>query len=155
MPKKASEKLKEKLKGSSTAKRRVAKLAKSYKDAQKELDEYQAEYEDILQGFENLAVERNIALDRLKRACKDAQISAGPFTIKVQHKRTFDGSYLYSTLDDEIRDKIVTVEYKVQPKMFDQYVQSGQIDPKTAQKSIAAITEVPIASGGPKEIVMG
>lgn len=155
MAKRASVRVKEKTKDSKSAKRKVDRLAKSYREAQEALDEYQEEYEDILDGFEKLAIERNIALDKLKRGCKDARMSAGPLEIVVQKNRVFDGKYLYDKLDGDIRDKIVEVQYKVKPAIFDKFVQSGDIEPKMAKKSVAEMKEVIKALNSPPEIVMG
>ena len=155
MAKKASEKLKEKTAGAKSAKRKVERLARAYRQAQTALDNYHEEYEDILAEFERLAIERNIALDKLKRGCKETKMSAGPFDIIVSQTREFDGGYLYESLDDSIRDEVVEIQYKVKPKMFDKYVQSGHIITKIAQKAVVGTSESPKALNGPKEIVLG
>lgn len=154
--KKASQELLDRKVGSEKSRRKVQRLARAYQKAQDELDHYQEEYEDILENFEKLAIERNIALDKLKRGCKESRISAGPIEISTQRNRVFDGEYLYNTIEDEeIRDNVVTIQYKVQPAVFDKLVQSGTIDAKTAQKSITRINEIVRALNTPPEIVMG
>jgi chromosome segregation ATPase len=156
MTKTASQELRDIKVGSEKAKRKVQRLTRAYNKAQEELDNYQEEYEDILAEFEKLAIERNIALDKLKRGCKEARISSGPFEIVTQRNRVFDGNYLYDSIeDDEIRDAVVQIQYKVQPAMFDKFVQAGGIDAKTAQKSISEIKEIVKALNSPPEIVMG
>ncbi len=67
----------------------------------------------------------------------------------------FDGSYLYTNLDDNVRDEVVSIVYKVDPKQFDKYVQSGHIAANVAQKAVAEVNEITKALNGPKEIVMG
>jgi hypothetical protein len=141
----------------SPERKRIDRLYKIYGKAQQELDEFQAHHESIFERFSQIVNERNVALDQLKRGCRETGLSAGPLEVSVQRTRVFDGKRLWEIYRErkDLRNAIVTREYKVDTKAFDQLVQAGEITADVAQEVITEIKTTYKVLHSPPELVVG
>ena len=141
---------------SDPAKKRVARLFSVYDKAQQKLDTFRAQHEAVFEQFVQLANERNVALDQVKRAVRETGVEVGPMEVSISRKRIFDGEYLYKRFKGrkELRQAVVKLEFKVDSKGFDHLVQAGEIDAATAQRAVVEIKESNRVLHAPVEIVV-
>lgn len=138
----------------SKERKRVERLAREYKRSQEKIDAFVEWHEEIFDEYRALAIDRNIKLDKYKRALRETGVSAGPLEVSKSRKRIFDGEYLFNRFSDdkEIQQALIEVEYKVNKANFDAFVQSGRIEVKDAQKAIKKVTESNRVLHSPPEI---
>ena len=138
-------------------KRRVDRLAREYRKAQEAVDDYVNEYEDIFEQFSVLANERNIRLDKLKRAVRETGIAAGPLEVSASRRREFDGKFLYHHFKDreDIQKALVEVQFKVNTSKFVALVLSGEIEADEAQQAVLGVKTIYRVLHSPPEIVTG
>lgn len=136
--------------------KRVKRLYEVYDRAQRKLDMFRNEHEEVFERFVQLANERNVALDQVKRAVRETGIEVGMMEVSVSRRRVFDGEYLYKRFKNrkDLRKSLVSLEFKVDTKGFDQFVQAGEIDAGTAQRAILEIKESNRVLHAPSEIVV-
>lgn len=137
--------------------KRVQRLAREYQKAQADLDEFISEYEDIFDQYSIKANERNVRLDKLKRAVRETGISAGGLEVSMSRKRVFDGKFLFEHFADrvDIQQALVEVQFKVNTSNFDALVQAGEIQASEAQKAVLKIQTTNRVLHAPPEIVVG
>jgi hypothetical protein len=139
------------------AKRKVSRLAKKYQKAQDNLDAFTETNAEFFETYSVLAIDRNIKLEKLRRAVKSTGIAAGPLNVAPSGRRSFDGLYLYKKFADrpDIQEALVTIEYKVDRRRFDALVQTGEIEPKTASKAITSVVPINSVLNSPPDITLG
>lgn len=141
----------------SSEKKRVERLAREYKKAQDVLEDYIGEYDDIFEQYSILANERNVRLDKLKRAVRETGISAGPLEVSISRSRTFDGKFLFEHFADrvDIQQALVEVVFKVNTSNFDALVQAGEIQAGEAQRAVTGVKTTHRVLHAPPDIVVG
>lgn len=137
--------------------KRVDRLAREYRKAQEALDEYVDEYDDIFEEYSIKATERNVRLDKLKRAVRETGIAAGPLEVSIQRKRIFDGRFLYEHFSDrrDVQQALVEVQFKVNTTNFDHLVQAGEIQADEAQKAVKEVKTTHRVLHSPPDVVVG
>jgi hypothetical protein len=137
-------------------KKRVARLWSNYDRAQRRLDSFRAQHEDVFEKFVQLANERNVALDQVTRAVRETGIPVGMMEVSIKRKRIIDGEYLYNRFKNrkDLQAAVVNLEFKVNTKGFDQLIQAGEIDAETAQRAVLEIQESNSVLHAPKEMVV-
>lgn len=141
----------------SPARKRVDRLYRVFARSQKNLDEFQAQHEPIFEQYFAVVNERNAALDAFKRSCRETGLSAGPLEISIQRTRVFDGKRLWEIYKNrkDLRDALVKVEYKVNTKAFDRFIQAGEVTPDIANDVVVDIQVTNKILHSPPEIVVG
>lgn len=141
---------------SDPSQKRVKRLYGVYEKAQQKLDMFRNEHEEVFEKFVQLANERNVALDQVKRAVRETGVEVGMMEVSISRKRIFDGEYLYKRFKNrkDLRKAVVSLEFKVDTKGFDHLVQAGEIDAGTAQRAVVEIKESNRVLHAPNEIVV-
>jgi hypothetical protein len=141
---------------SDPTKQRVTRLYNTYDKAQHKLDSFRASHEEVFEKFVQLANERNVALDQVKRAVRETGVEVGMMEVSISHKRIIDGEYLYKRFKNrkDLRQAVVKLKFEVDTKGFDHLVQAGEIDAATAQRAVLEIKESNRVLHAPNEIVV-
>lgn len=121
----------------SKAPKPVARAEAAFYEAQDALNEFKEENEEFMTELARLVDIRERARERLIAAVTDHRFGAGGLRISRSVPRVFDGELLFTSLPKEIRDEVVTVNYKVDRKKFDRAVEEGRIDQATAEAAVS------------------
>jgi hypothetical protein len=140
-----------------TEHRRVERLHREWKKARAALDEFIEEYEDIIEQYSVLANDVNVRMQKLKMACRETGMGAGPLEVSIQRRRVFDGRFLYDHFSDrrDIQQALVEVQFKVNTDNFDHLVQAGEIQPDEAAQAVLEIKTSNRVLHAPPDIVVG
>lgn len=141
---------------SSKAVQRVQFAETDFYAARRALIEWEEDHADLMEEFHTLVDARETAREVLELAVSDTGLPGGGMQVVPINKRTFDGERLHYLIeDDELRNAIVEVVYKVKPKAFDKAVKGGQLSKDLAKQAITA-TETGIQiRKRPTKIVLG
>ena len=106
----------------------VALAEENFMEAEDTLKEFKENNSEFMEQLVNLVANRERARERLLAAVSTHRVGAGGMTVRISTPRTFHAQRLYEHLPEAIRDKVVSVRYKVNTKAFDNAVERGQID---------------------------
>ncbi len=117
---------------------------------------WEEENEEVMSEFRQLVDARETAREELELAVSDTHLPGGGMQVVPTTKRTFDGERLHYLIEDEeLRNRLVKIEYKVQVKAFDKAVEKGEIDKDTAKHVIASTESGVQIRKKPKPISLG
>jgi len=120
-----------------------------------EESDYIANASEFRETLEQKTDAREAARIQLERVVREERIGVGPITVSNRVTVVYDGKYLFDNLDPSIRDKVVTIEYKVNSTEFKRLSSSGEIDQDKVQGAILDRKESVALKGVPTKIGLG
>ena len=115
--------------------RTVSTAERNFYRAEDTLKKFKEENQQFMDELIKLVQERERARERLLAAVATHRIGAGGMRVSISRPRKFHGELLYSYLPAEVRDQVVTLEYKVNVKGFDKAVKDGLIAEEAAAEA--------------------
>lgn len=137
---------------------RVKRLERKFQKASEAIREFEEENHELLGELRNLAAIRDACMQELMTAIRETRIAAAGVDVTIVPKREFDGEFLYdyfTEVDEDMRDKLVTVKYVVDSKVFDSMQKLGHIDGKIGDKAITDVKEEVRLLHQPKPFQLG
>lgn len=134
--------------------KRVNRYFHKFKTAQEKLNKFMSLNEETMEEFDALSDEYNAALDKLQRACREEEFGIGPISVSHRERPVFDGSFLWDALASkpEIRDELITVEYKVKKPVFERLAKDGQLTQSQIKKAVAEVKHSVALTGVPESV---
>lgn len=108
--------------------RPVSTAEKNFRRAEDNLREFKEENQEFMDKLIELVGERERARERLLAQVADHRVGAAGMRVSVSKPRKFHGEFLHQYLPRSLRDQIVKINYKVDPKAFDKAMKEGLID---------------------------
>lgn len=109
-----------------------------FMEAQLELEEFQARHGEVFDEFSKLVTQYNSARAKAEKACREAQVSSGPFQICGDNSKgdweelaKIIGDKNFIALGGEISRK---TSYKMENDRFRLLVETGKIDTVTKER---------------------
>lgn len=108
-------------------------------------------FQDQLEAL--TAVRENARL-RFETVCREEAVGAGDTRVQTSIKRDYDGNYLWRALEQHphVRDKVVTLEYKVDKSKLPSLVEKGYLDEETLNSAVSGTKEVVSVLNLPKKV---
>jgi len=121
------------------AAQRVRDAEANFAAAHEDLIVWEENNEEVMDEFRALVDTRETAREVLELAVSDTGLPGGGMQVVPTSKRTFDGERLHYLIeDDELRDEVVEIVYKVKTKGFDKALKSRRLDKDIAKQCIVA-----------------
>ena len=149
---------------------KVKRYYKKFRNACESLDRYIAEVGEILfennytksstafsEELEDRTDTREAARLQLERVVREEKVSVGPIVVENRTTVSYDGEYLFNLFadDEETRDQLVEVVYKVKPATFNRLATEGRIAPKDINKAVVARKQTVALKGLPQKVGLG
>ena len=136
--------------------KRVNRYYRKFKEAQEKLNKFMMDNEEVIEQFDALSDEYNACLDKLQRACREEEFGIGPISVSHRESPVFNGEYLYKILENqpEIRDELITVQYKVKKPVFERLAKSGVLSSAQSKKAVADVKHSVALSGVPESVTL-
>lgn len=115
--------------------RSVSAAERNFNKAEDNLIAFKEENHEFMDRLIELVGERERARERLLAQVSDHRVGAAGMQVSIARPRKFHGEFLYHYLPDEVRDQVVSIVYKVDPKAFDRAVKEGLIEKEQADES--------------------
>lgn len=136
--------------------KRVNRYYRKFKEAQERLNKFMMDNEEVMEQLDGLSDEYNACLDKLQRACREEEFGIGPISVAHRQSPVFNGEYLYKLFENqpEIRDEMITIQYKVKKPVFERLAQSGMITNAQAKKAVTEVKHSVALSGVPESVTL-
>lgn len=116
--------------------RKVKSAERAFMKADEALADFENQHAELIAEFDKLVEKRETARQRLITIVSQSAVAAGGMRVSRPLKLTFDGKYLYETLDPELRDGIVEMKYVVNRKAYDKAVAAGLLDDEVTNNAV-------------------
>lgn len=149
---------------------KVKRYYKKFRNACEAVDHYIQEVGEILhennytksptefaEELENRTDARESARLQLERVVREEKVSIGPIVVENRTTVNYDGEYLYNLFadDEETRDQLVEVVYKVKSAAFNRLATEGRIAPKNVEKAVVSRKHTVALKGMPQKVGLG
>mgnify|MGYP001828743880 CR=1 FL=1 len=115
--------------------RPVSTAERNYYRANDKLNKFKEDNAEFMDQLYELVQERERARERLLAVVSTHRVGAGGMRVSTSRPRKFHGEFLYQYLPSEVRDQVVSLEYKVNVKGFDKAVKDGLIEEEMATEA--------------------
>lgn len=119
------------------AAQRVRDAEATFYAAHEELVGWEDAHEDLMSEFRTRVDARETAREVLELAVSDTGLPGGGMQVVPVKKRTFNGERLHYLIEDEeLRNRLVQLQYKVITKEFDKALDTGELDKDLAKQAV-------------------